>query len=158
MDLACDNLPRLSGKTMCLSDNSGSAWGTLTPGFASVRVAEIDNLSSVITACNSDEGYVGKFGDRLLIFPVTQRRGILHQAEEITKNHSEDVGPGTNHGIQSSSGTPSTRATTGTISLSFLIFRPATPASSLGQMKAWRSTPPETFSSGEAESMSMSRS
>lgn len=99
MDLACENMPRLSGKTICLSDNSGSAWGTLTSEYGSVKVAEIDNLSSVITACNSDEGYVGKFGDRLLLFPVTQRRGILHQAEEITEGGDGDVGPGTENGI-----------------------------------------------------------
>ena len=28
MDIACGNMPRLKGRTMCLSDNSGSAWGT----------------------------------------------------------------------------------------------------------------------------------
>ena len=27
MDISCDNMPKLSGKTCCLSDNSGSAWG-----------------------------------------------------------------------------------------------------------------------------------
>ena len=64
MDIAAEQLPQLSGKTMCLSDNSGSAWGAFTSEFGTVTVAEIDNLSSVITARNSDDGYVGKFGDK----------------------------------------------------------------------------------------------
>ena len=53
---------------MCLSDNSGSAWGTIPTEYGSVTVAEIDNLSSVITSACSDEGYVGKFGDKLKVF------------------------------------------------------------------------------------------
>ncbi|MBQ6582255.1 MAG: TROVE domain-containing protein [Mogibacterium sp.] len=99
IDLACDNMPKLRGKTMCLSDNSGSAWGTCTSEYGSVRIAEIDNLSSVITARNSDEGYVGKFGDKLIIKPVTKRNGVLSQAEDVTRNGSNDVGGATENGI-----------------------------------------------------------
>lgn len=73
MDIACSNMPKLKGKTMCLSDNSGSAWGTCNSEYGSIRIAEIDNLSSVITAHNCEEGYVGKFGDKLKIFPITHR-------------------------------------------------------------------------------------
>lgn len=99
MDIALDNYPKLEGKTMCLSDNSGSAWGAFNSEYGSVTVANIDNLSSVITAACSDEGYVGKFGDRLAISPVSKRRGILNQAEEISKNGDRDVGGGTEGGI-----------------------------------------------------------
>ena len=81
MDIACGNMPRLSGKTMCLSDNSGSAWGCFNSEYGTVTVANIDNLSSVITARNSDEGYVGVFGDRLSEIPVEKRNGILSQAK-----------------------------------------------------------------------------
>lgn len=80
MDIACANLPRLSGKTMCLSDNSGSAWGCFNSEYGSVTVASIDNLCSVITARNSDKGYVGVFGNRLCMIPVGKRKGILSQA------------------------------------------------------------------------------
>ena len=99
MDIACDNMPKLKGKTMCLSDNSGSAWGTCNSEYGSVTIAEIDNLSSVITARNSDEGYVGKFGDKLKVVPVSKRNGVLSQSRDITKGGSNDVGAGTENGI-----------------------------------------------------------
>ena len=99
MDIALANYPKLSGKTMCLSDNSGSAWGSLNSEYGTVTVAEIDNLSSVITAACSDEGYVGKFGDRLSVTPISKRRGVLSQAQEITKNRYGDVGGSTEGGI-----------------------------------------------------------
>jgi hypothetical protein len=99
MDIALVNFPKLKGKTMCLSDNSGSAWGGFTSEYGSVTVAEIDNLSSVITAACSDEGYVGKFGDKLKVVPITKRRGILDQTQKLTSNRSNDVGGATEGGI-----------------------------------------------------------
>lgn len=99
MDIALANYPKLKGKTMCLSDNSGSAWDAFNSEYGSVTVADIDNLSSVITAACSDEGYVGKFGDKLIVFPVSKRNGILHQANEISKDHDYDVGGCTEGGI-----------------------------------------------------------
>lgn len=99
IDIACDNMPKLSGKTMCLSDNSGSAWGTFNSEYGSVTVAEIDNLSSLITARNSDEGYVGKFGDKLIITPVSKRNGILNQCQRITEKRTKDVGASTENGV-----------------------------------------------------------
>ena len=99
IDISCANMPTLKGKTMCLSDNSGSAWGTLNSEYGSVTVAEIDNLSSVIAAHNSDEGYVGKFGDELEIYPVSKRNGVLTQTKNITKDRYDDVGGATENGI-----------------------------------------------------------
>ncbi len=99
IDIARANMPKLKGRTMCLSDNSGSAWGTINSEYGSVTVAEIDNLSSVITAQNSDEGFVGKFGDILRIMPISKRRGTLEQAQEISKHQCEDIGGGTENGV-----------------------------------------------------------
>ena len=99
MDIALENYPKLSGKTMCLSDNSGSAWGALNSEYGTVTVADIDNLSSVITAACSDEGYVGKFGDKLIVSPISKRKGVLSQAQEITRNRYNDVGGSTEGGI-----------------------------------------------------------
>ena len=93
-----ENYPRLKGKTMCLSDNSGSAWGAFTSEYGSVTVANIDNLSSVMTAAASDEGYVGTFGDRLVVEPISKRRGVLSQAENVNKK-GQTVGGGTEGGI-----------------------------------------------------------
>lgn len=99
MDISIGNYPRLNGRTMCLSDNSGSAWGSFNSEYGSMTVADIDNLSSVITAACSDEGYVGKFGDRLKVFPISKRTGILRQAHEISRDRTTDVGGSTEGGI-----------------------------------------------------------
>lgn len=99
MDIALDNFPKLKGKTMCLSDNSGSAWGAINSEYGSVTIAEIDNLSSIITAACSDEGYVGKFGDRLQVTPISKRRGVLSQAQKISEDRGRSVGGATEGGI-----------------------------------------------------------
>lgn len=99
IDISRENMPRLKGKTMCLSDNSGSAWGTCNSEYGKVTIAEIANLSSVITAQNSEEGYVGKFGDKLKIYPITKRNGALAQTLEITRTRDTDVGGSTENGI-----------------------------------------------------------
>ncbi len=99
MDMSMENLPRLKGKTMCLSDNSGSAWGAVTSEYGTVQIAVIDNLSSVIAAAVSDEGYVGKFGNILKVFPVSGQGQILRQCEDISGNQASDVGGETEGGI-----------------------------------------------------------
>ena len=99
IDISIANLPKLKGKTVCLSDNSGSAWGCIPTEYGSVRVAEIDNLSSVIAAKCSDEGYVVKFGDEFREFPIGKRDGTLKLAQEISKDEMDDVGGATEGGI-----------------------------------------------------------
>lgn len=99
LDKAMSNFPKLKGKTICLSDNSGSAWGALTTEYGSVKIAEIDNLSSVMTAINSDEGYVGIFGDKLEIESVNKRDGVLSQLDKIQSKHSHNIGGSTENGI-----------------------------------------------------------
>ena len=99
IDISCENMPTLNGKTICLTDNSGSAWGTFNSEYGSVTVAEIDNLSSVIAARNSEEGYVGKFGDRLTISSVSKRNGVLTQTRNLNKERGRDVGHATENGI-----------------------------------------------------------
>ena len=99
MDAACANMPRLKGRSAFLSDNSGSAWEAFTSEYGSVTVANIDNLSSVIGAVNSDEGHVYPFGDRLMHYEISKRDGILKQANEISRQAREHVGGGTENGI-----------------------------------------------------------
>ncbi len=99
VDIACDNMPKLKGRTICLSDNSGSAWGAFTSEYGSVTVAVIDNLSSVVTARNSDEGTVGKFGDKLIRFDISKRNGVLKQVGNISGDRGSDVGGSTECGI-----------------------------------------------------------
>lgn len=99
IDISIDNMPKLKGKTICLSDNSGSAWDTFNSEYGTMTVAEIDNLSSVITCIGCEEGYVGKFGDRLKIVPISKRNGALQQAKDISNNRYGDVGGSTENGI-----------------------------------------------------------
>ncbi len=99
IDIATAQLPKLKGKTICLSDNSGSAWHAFTSEYGSNTIAIIDNLNSVIAARQSDEGYVGKFGDDLKIYPVSQRNGVLSQAQSISADKGQEVGHATENGI-----------------------------------------------------------
>ena len=99
LDISIADMPKLKGKTMCLSDNSGSAWGGVVSEFGKTVVAEIDNLSAVIAGVCSDEGYVGKFGNELRVFPVSKRDGIISQTRTITQDQCDDVGGDTEGGI-----------------------------------------------------------
>ena len=99
LDISINNMPKLKGKTMCLSDNSGSAWGSFNSEYGTVTVAEIDNLSSVITAACSDEGYVGKFGDEIEVYPISKRNGVLDQSINISSNRYSTIGGATEGGI-----------------------------------------------------------
>ncbi|MED2737239.1 TROVE domain-containing protein [Bacillus toyonensis] len=98
IDLSRGMLPKLPGKTMCLSDNSGSAWDTFNSEYGKMTVAEINNLSSVLTAQNADEGYVGIFGDELDDNPVSMREGALSQVRALGKKR-DIIGPGTENGV-----------------------------------------------------------
>ena len=97
LNIACENLPKLSGNNAFLSDNSGSAWGSFTSEYGSVRVANIDNLSATIGAYNSDHGVVVKFGDEAEYFNISKHEGILSQAGKVdTTRH---VGQSTENGV-----------------------------------------------------------
>lgn len=92
------NAPHFSGKTMVLSDNSGSAWGTLTSELGSMHIAEIGNLMAVMTARMSDEGEIGIFGDKLDIIPVRKKQSIFDLLDKCQKS-GKTIGGGTENGI-----------------------------------------------------------
>lgn len=99
VEIAMSNFPVLEGKTMCLSDNSGSAWGTFPSQYGTQTIAKISNLSSVMTARNcTGKGYVGVFGDRLVIKEIDKDKKILDQVEEIHTS-GKTVGGSTENGI-----------------------------------------------------------
>ena len=101
MDISVLNMPKLVGKTICLSDNSGSAWGQLTSEYGSVHAAEIANLSSLITGKQSDEGEIGLFGDKLIVEHVSKRNGLLSQLKAVNAVEKDDsrLGGSTENGI-----------------------------------------------------------
>lgn len=97
--LAMDNFPVLKGKTISLCDNSGSAWGALNSQYGTVKVAEIANLSGIMTAINSDVGEVGIFGDRLEIENIPKDTNILSKLHHLSEKVGKGIGGGTEHGI-----------------------------------------------------------
>ena len=101
MDVSVLNMPKLDGRTICLSDNSGSSWGQLNSEYGSVYAAEIANLSSLITGKQSDEGEIGLFGDRLIVEPVSKRNGLLSQLNDVNSIEREygKLGGSTENGI-----------------------------------------------------------
>ena len=98
LELSFKNAPHFNGKVVCLSDNSGSAWGALTSELGTMPVAEIGNMMAVATAKMGDEGYVGAFGDRLEMMPIRKKDSMLTQTKELS-NLGKIVGRQTEHGI-----------------------------------------------------------
>jgi len=98
IDISVANMPKLKGRVACLSDNSGSSWGACPSEYGTVTIAEIANLSSLITAMQADQGEVGVFGDKLSLKEVSKRNGLLSQLEE-TSNRGRSQGGATENGI-----------------------------------------------------------
>lgn len=97
MNISCENLPKLPGRSAFLTDNSGSAWNECTSEYGTMRIAEIGNLSSVIGAVNSDEGVIFAFGDNL----VTLKLGSssILKSTEILNGFSKNCGYSTENGV-----------------------------------------------------------
>ena len=94
-----DAQPKLPGRVMSLSDNSGSAWGAMTSEMGSMPVATIGNLAAVLTGlCAGEEGHVGVFGDNLKTQALRRTRSVFDQLEEIT-GLGKGVGQGTENGL-----------------------------------------------------------
>lgn len=98
LDISVANMPKLKGKTAVLTDNSGSAWGSLNSEYGTVTVAEIANLSGIVSCLNSEEGELHVFGDRVQMIPITKRDGILTQVKEANQV-GKAQGGGTENGI-----------------------------------------------------------
>lgn len=97
--ISLSTIPALKGRVDCLTDNSASANGTLNSAYGSVKVSEIANLSSLITAFRSEEGgSVWVFGDRLKEYVVDKSKGILEQLE-IINDIGSGIGGGTETGV-----------------------------------------------------------
>lgn len=93
-----ENLPTLPGKSLVLSDNSGSARTAMTSSLGTMKISTIGNLMGVITGMASEEGEVGVFGNRLETFSVRKRSSVFDQLEKAERL-GEGVGVETEHGI-----------------------------------------------------------
>lgn len=98
LELSYANTPHFNGKVISLCDNSGSAWGVTTSSIGTMSIAEIANLTGIITAKAADEGYVGIFGNDLEILQVRQKSSIFDVAEKCTKS-GHGIGGATENGI-----------------------------------------------------------
>ena len=98
LELSVGNLPTLTGRSLVLSDNSGSAHNTDVSQLSTMTVAQIGNLMGVLTGRISDEGVLGVFGDRLEYMSIRKKASVMDQtrrANELAKN----IGQGTENGI-----------------------------------------------------------
>lgn len=99
LEMSIKNFPSLQGDVIALSDNSGSALGTFTSKYGKRTIADIGNLSALLTALScTGKGVVGVFGDRLHEYTVDKNRSFLEQYEEISEI-GESVGGSTENGI-----------------------------------------------------------
>lgn len=98
LEISIGELPKFSGKVMSLCDNSGSAQENTTSSMGSVRVADIANLTAVLTGKASDDGYIGVFGDDLEVRSVRKNASVFDQVQEANKI-GHDIGQGTENGI-----------------------------------------------------------
>ena len=97
------NHPKLSGDTFVLSDNSGSAWRTFTSTYGKCTIAEIGNISALITALSGEgKGVIGLFGDTLVEYTVDKNLSFLENYANIktlSGNGGINVGGATENGI-----------------------------------------------------------
>ena len=99
VELAMEAFPILEGNVVCLSDNSGSAWGAFPSQYGKQTVAKIGNLSSIMTAKRcTGKGYVGVFGNRLTMLEIDKDKTVLEQ--QVTVDAAgKNVGAATENGI-----------------------------------------------------------
>jgi hypothetical protein len=97
IDISVKNVPSLSGKTACLCDNSGSAWGTTTSEYGTVQIAKIANLSGIITCKKAEDGKYFVFGDKLIEIK-TNNCGTFEVLKRANAKRS-DVGGATETGM-----------------------------------------------------------
>lgn len=98
LELSIGQLPKFEGRVMSLCDNSGSAQGTTTSSMGTVRVADIANLTAVLTGKAAHDGYIGVFGDNLEILPVRKNASVFDQVEKANQV-GKNIGQGTENGI-----------------------------------------------------------
>lgn len=98
IEFSISNVPRLPGRSLVLTDNSGSAWGVGPGRMSSLRVAEIGNLMGVLTGRVSEEGVVAVFGDNLEYFAIKDNADIMETTNKLSKVGSQ-IGHRTENGI-----------------------------------------------------------
>ena len=100
LDLSIGNLPTLPGRSLVLTDNSGSAQGTATSSMGTMKVATIGNLMGILTARASEKGgKLGVFGDQVAFMDVSPTDPSLDQVKKAEALVKSRITGGTEHGI-----------------------------------------------------------
>ena len=103
IQISIENHPKLKGNTMILSDNSGSSWNTFTSGHGTQSIAEIGNISALMTALScSGRGTIGIFGNKLIEYEVDKNLSFLENyknIKDIIGYKGENIGLDTENGI-----------------------------------------------------------
>lgn len=98
-----ENHPKLLGNVIILSDNSGSAWNTFQSEYGCKTIAEIGNISALITGLTcTGRATIGLFGDTLLEYEVDKTKSFFENYENIKKIigvKGQNVGLSTENGI-----------------------------------------------------------
>ena len=97
------NLPVLQGKTIILSDNSGSMTGdsfgsSLASRMSNIKTSDIANLFAVLYWMKADNTLVGLFGDHL-IYPNLKRNAGVFENFKIIDKEKDKCGGATERGI-----------------------------------------------------------
>lgn len=88
--LSISNLPILSGRTVILSDNSGSMRGdnngeSLLSKMSNTKTADIANLFALMYWLRADNTLVGLFGDKLVYPKVSRELGLFDNFKIVDK-------------------------------------------------------------------------
>ena len=98
LEISVGNLPKFAGRSLVLTDNSGSAHGCPISEMSTMTVAQIGNLMGVLTGRASEDGVVGIFGDRLEYLPIRKAASVMDQAREANRIGG-GIGGGTENGV-----------------------------------------------------------
>lgn len=100
LELSLGNLPILPGRSLVLTDNSGSATNTTTSSMGTMKVSTIGNLMGILTArISEDGGELGLFGDQLEMMAVRRKASVLSQLKEAEAIVARKITGSTEHGI-----------------------------------------------------------
>jgi 60 kDa SS-A/Ro ribonucleoprotein len=85
-----DNLPDLGGRTVILTDNSGSMRGdgggaSVVSAHSNRKTADIGNLFATLYWMKAENTYVGCFGDRLILPDLDRSEGLFENFRIMNK-------------------------------------------------------------------------
>ncbi|MCK5491714.1 MAG: TROVE domain-containing protein, partial [Candidatus Omnitrophica bacterium] len=103
LEYSVNNIPLLEGRTLILSDNSGSMYGdrggaSPVSAMSQRKTADIANLFALLYWLKADNTLVGLFGDKL-ITPKLDRTKNIFENFKIVNEEAEECGESTEEGI-----------------------------------------------------------